>query len=197
MFHSIIFASMCVLSCGLKTIDHYQHPQFEEMRDAFVNITGDFIIGAMFPVHNLIGGGKCGYTINDQDGIQNLEALLFSLEKANEDILNGTGVKLGTLAMDSCYSDTVALERALMFVKLRQDGTELNSRAWVCDDGTSPRFVSSGKLIGVVGAATSGVSIQLASFLRLFKLPQVICFFQTLLINLIIHEHSCKILYII
>ena len=30
-----------------------------------------------------------------------------------------------------------------------------------------------GKIIGVVGAATSAVSIQLASFLRLFKIPQV------------------------
>ena len=173
MFPVIFVLSGLAICAGLKSIGFHHNQPFEEMRDAFVNITGDFIIGAMFPIHNLVGGGKCGYDINDQDGIQNLEALLFSLDIVNENILREIGVKLGVIAMDSCYSDTVALERALMFVKLRQDGTELNTRTWVCGDGSVPQFVSSGKLIGVVGAATSGVSIQLASFLRLFKLPQV------------------------
>lgn len=120
-----------------------------------------------------IGGGKCGNDLNDQDGIQNLEALLYSLNISNTDILSDINVTLGVIAVDTCYSDTVALERALEFVKLQQDGTELNTRAWICGDGTTPRFINAGKLIGVVGAATSGVSIQLASFLRLFKLPQV------------------------
>lgn len=153
------------------------------MQDTFVNITGDFLIGAMFPVHNLGGGGKCGSLVKDQDGIQNLEAMLYSLKLANARILADINVSLGVLAVDTCFSDTVALERALEFVKLQQDGTELGTRAWVCGDGTTPRFITSGKLIGVVGATASGVSIQLASFLRLFKLPQVNMNFDLALIR--------------
>ena len=172
MLVPILLLSLLQLSGSIK----WAGPELQALDDAkygFVNITGDFIIGAMFPIHNLIGGGKCGNLLNDQDGIQNLEALLYSLKKANTDILGDINVSLGVLAVDTCYSDTVALERALEFVKLQQDGTELNTHAWVCGDGTTPRFISSGKLIGVIGAATSSVSIQLASFLRLFKLPQV------------------------
>lgn len=56
-----------------------------------VNITGDFIIGAMFPIHSLVGGAQCGLGINDEDGIQNLESLLFSLEEANKHVLSEVG----------------------------------------------------------------------------------------------------------
>ena len=170
MFYLALSLSFFTLISGLKWA---QLPGEEGTENAFVNVTGDFIIGAMFPIHKLIGGGKCGREINDQDGIQNLEALLYSLKIANSEILADINVSLGVIAVDTCYSDTVALERALEMVKLQQDGNDLGTRAWVCGDGSSPRFVSSGKLIGVVGAATSSVSIQLASFLRLFKLPQV------------------------
>jgi hypothetical protein len=54
---------------------------------SFVNKTGDFIIGGMFPIHVLTEKGNCGKEFNDQTGIQNLEAFLYSREKANELIL--------------------------------------------------------------------------------------------------------------
>lgn len=56
-----------------------------------VNVTGDVILGAVFPVHALGAGDECGTEINDQIGIQNLEALLFSLDKVNEDVLKRSG----------------------------------------------------------------------------------------------------------
>lgn len=57
-----------------------------------VNVTGDVIIGAMFPVHVLGDGDQCGSEINDQNGLQNLEALLFALDKVNREILNNLGM---------------------------------------------------------------------------------------------------------
>lgn len=33
--------------------------------------------------------------------------------------------------------------------------------------------MTTGKLVGVVGAATSGVTTKMANFLKLFKIPQV------------------------
>ena len=57
----------------------------EASRDKNVTIPGDFIIGAMFP---LTTAENCGQDIVDQNGIQNLEALIFSLKKVNKEILH-------------------------------------------------------------------------------------------------------------
>ncbi|XP_052759954.1 metabotropic glutamate receptor 3-like [Mya arenaria] len=137
-----------------------------------VDIRGDFLIGALFPIHNLHEGGTCGHVIQDQSGIQNLEALLFALNKVNTEILKGKNFKLGTLAYDTCYSDTEALRRAQQYVTFRTYTLGLESM-FKCTDDSTPRLKTEGKLIGVVGAATSGVSIQLATFFRLFKIPQI------------------------
>ena len=53
-----------------------------------VNVTGDVILGAMFPIHHLGDDDQCATGIHDHFGIHNLEALLFALGLANEHILN-------------------------------------------------------------------------------------------------------------
>lgn len=57
----------------------------------FISINGTFIIGGMFPIHALTGGAKCASTINDQNGIQNLEAFLFARDRVNKEILKNIG----------------------------------------------------------------------------------------------------------
>ncbi|XP_052228969.1 metabotropic glutamate receptor-like [Dreissena polymorpha] len=135
-------------------------------------IDGTFLIGAMFPIHNLHEGGTCGDVIQDQAGIQNLEALLYAIDTVNNEILKGLDFKLGTLAYDTCYSDTEALKRAQQYVTYRIYTLEMDSM-YKCADSSSPLLENNRTLIGVVGAATSVVSIQLASFFRLFKIPQI------------------------
>lgn len=56
-----------------------------------VIIPGNFTIGAIFPIHALTEKGSCGQTLNDQSGIQNLEAMIFSLKQANKLILGDIG----------------------------------------------------------------------------------------------------------
>lgn len=56
-----------------------------------VNVTGDILIGAMFPLHNLGDENKCGSGISDQAGMQNLEAFLYSLDKVNQELFNDVG----------------------------------------------------------------------------------------------------------
>lgn len=140
-------------------------------QNSFVNITADreFLLGGLFPVFKLKGGALCGEEINE---IQHLEAMIWSVNKVNEDehILKKTGIKLGMVAYDTCYSDTIALQRALNFIPKRY---LIETQSWQCDDGKEPTYTLTGKMLGVVGASTSAVSKQVASFLRLFQLPQV------------------------
>ncbi|XP_045162922.2 metabotropic glutamate receptor 6-like isoform X2 [Mercenaria mercenaria] len=145
-------------------------PVYTSAETVFVNETGDFIVGGMFPVTKK---GQCGKAINDQTGIQNLEALLYSRQKANEQILKDINLTLGVMAFDTCDTDTVALDRALDFVKFQKFILQ-HTDDFHCKSGTAQQVKSDrGQLLGVIGGATSSVSIQLASFLRLFKIPQI------------------------
>ncbi|XP_052227512.1 metabotropic glutamate receptor-like [Dreissena polymorpha] len=101
-----------------------------------------------------------------------LEALLYAIDKVNNEILKGLDFKLGTLTYDTCYSDTEALKRAQQYVTYRIYTLERDS-IFKCADSSRPSLNNNGTLIGVVGAATSVVSIQLASFFRLFQIPQI------------------------
>jgi hypothetical protein len=52
-----------------------------------------------------------------EDGVQPLEAMLYTLEQINKDPNLLPGIKLGMIAFDSCDSPVYGLEQALDFVK--------------------------------------------------------------------------------
>jgi hypothetical protein len=52
-----------------------------------------------------------------EDGVQPLEAMLYTLEQINKDRNLLPGIKLGMIAFDSCDSPAYGLEQALDFVK--------------------------------------------------------------------------------
>lgn len=52
-----------------------------------------------------------------EDGIQPLEAMLYTIERINEDPGILAGVRLGALAFDTCDNPTYALQQAFYFVK--------------------------------------------------------------------------------
>lgn len=71
---------------------------------------GDFMIGALVPVHEQPAPGtkRCG-VIRDQYGVQRVEALLYMLDKINNKI-NTTllqGVKLGLEIRDECWETSI------------------------------------------------------------------------------------------
>lgn len=153
------------------------YPTFGRLR---ANISGDVVLGGLFPIHRGTDDGQCG-DIQEQDGIQTLETAIWTLQQTNKEHEN---LKIGIVAMDTCESDTIALENALEFVSM--DGVNFDSDPvdsdFVCRDGSLPyRNPSSStgpvrmgnRAVGVVGAAFSQVSIAVASFLRLFKVPQI------------------------
>ncbi len=133
----------------------------------------------------------CG-EIKKERGIQRLEAMLYAIDLINADPKLLPGIRLGTRIFDTCDRDTIALERSIEFVS---DHFLLNSENivddFVCDAGTgvdtlvslarnssrssgySPRKLRSKiqrrKVVGVIGAASSSVSVQVANLLRLFQ----------------------------
>ncbi|XP_076306569.1 metabotropic glutamate receptor 2-like [Tachypleus tridentatus] len=137
-------------------------------------VEGDIILGGLMMVHEREDTQICG-PIMPQGGIQALECMLYTIDWVNNQKDFLPGITLGGYILDDCDKDTYGLEQAVDFIKgsIRNidDGT------YRCPDGSSP--VIRQKIIsGVLGAASSVTSIQVANLLRLFKIPQV-SFFST------------------
>lgn len=120
-----------------------------------LRIDGDFIVGALFPIHDCRNG-----QINEQDGIQILEAAVFALGEVNNK-LEPKGLTLGLIARDSSYDTSIASEHALEYAQRR-----INSNPF--------RFVNGqNNIIGVIGPPGSKETVNVALLLTLFKVPQV------------------------
>ncbi|XP_046405665.1 metabotropic glutamate receptor 6 [Ischnura elegans] len=140
-----------------------------------IRLPGDIILGGIFPMHEAVGGrgeeagGPCG-AVKEEKGVQRLEAMLYAVDEINEDAELLPGVSLGTLILDSCSSDTYALEQSMEFVRsyMNQDMSE-----YKCEGGENPVHVPHKPVTAVIGASFSVVSIMVANILRLFKIPQL------------------------
>ncbi|XP_065139617.1 metabotropic glutamate receptor 3 [Paramisgurnus dabryanus] len=137
-----------------------------------IKIDGDLVLGGLFPIHEKGQGmDECG-RINEDRGIQRLEAMLFAIDQINQDVGLLPGVALGVHILDTCSRDTYALEQALEFV--RASLTKVDDTEFICPDGSyafqedSPLAIT-----GVIGGSFSSVSIQVANLLRLFQIPQI------------------------
>ena len=144
---------------------------------------GDVLLGGIFPVHQhqrLSSSGSsasnkntsaCG-AVNKDRGVQRLEAMLFAVDRINADPHLLPHTRLGAMILDTCSSDTYALNQSLEFVRASVHTVE--SSAFVCADSSTPRPKYGSKVIaGVVGGSYSEVSVQVANLLRLFRIPQV------------------------
>ncbi|CAK1579829.1 unnamed protein product [Parnassius mnemosyne] len=131
-------------------------------------VEGDVLLGGLMMVHGRAETTSCG-PLMAQGGVQALEAMLFALDAAAA--LAPPGVRLGALVLDDCDSDTRGLEMALDFIK----GSigNIDDEEYACNASAVRKVIS-----GVVGAASSVTSVQVANLLRLFKIPQV-SFFST------------------
>ncbi|KAK4872004.1 hypothetical protein RN001_016128 [Aquatica leii] len=84
-----------------------------------IRINGDIILGGIFPLHEQISGRPdfpCG-AVKEEKGMQRLEAMLYALDEINNspDLL--PNITLGAIIIDSCSSDTYALEQSMEFVR--------------------------------------------------------------------------------
>ncbi|KYN01754.1 Metabotropic glutamate receptor 7 [Cyphomyrmex costatus] len=159
--------------CFLITSECYNAKNRGEDGSKLIRIDGDIILGGIFPMHEQVAGSigqsPCG-AVKEEKGVQRLEAMLFALDQINADTELLPNTTLGALILDSCSSDTYALDQSMEFVRsyMNQDISE-----YKCENGKTPTYVPHKPVTGVIGAAFSVVSIMVANILRLFKIPQI------------------------
>ncbi|KAK6318966.1 hypothetical protein J4Q44_G00101770 [Coregonus suidteri] len=135
-----------------------------------IKIEGDITLGGLFPLHSRGPAGvPCG-EIKREKGIHRMEAMLYALDQINSDPDLLPNITLGARILDTCSRDTYALEQSLTFVQalIQKDNSDVR-----CSNGEPPIIPKPERVVGVIGASGSSVSIMVANVLRLFAIPQI------------------------
>lgn len=118
---------------GLSGIGGFQ----QENHHQLIRIPGDVVFGGLFPMHEHLvpsgesgggGGGlefPCG-AIKEEKGIQRLEAMLYALDLINEDPNILPNITIGAVILDTCSSDTYALDQSMEFVRSYMNKVNFN-----------------------------------------------------------------------
>uniref|UniRef100_A0A8C5SLS6 Glutamate metabotropic receptor 6 n=1 Tax=Laticauda laticaudata TaxID=8630 RepID=A0A8C5SLS6_LATLA len=133
-------------------------------------IEGDITLGGLFPVHSRGPAGvPCG-EVKKEKGIHRMEAMLYALDQINSDPDLLPNITLGARILDTCSRDTYALEQSLTFVQalIQKDTSDVR-----CSNGEPPIIAKPERVVAVIGASASSVSIMVANVLRLFAIPQI------------------------
>uniref|UniRef100_A0A672R6X8 Metabotropic glutamate receptor 6-like n=1 Tax=Sinocyclocheilus grahami TaxID=75366 RepID=A0A672R6X8_SINGR len=149
----------------INTVAFHQHSHPHSIK-----IPGDITLGGLFPVHARGHAGvPCG-EIKKEKGIHRLEAMLYALDQINSDPELLPNITLGARILDTCSRDTYALEQSLTFVQalIQKDTSDIR-----CSNGEQPIIRKPERVVGVIGASGSSVSIMVANVLRLFEIPQI------------------------
>ncbi|CEF60194.1 Metabotropic glutamate receptor 6 [Strongyloides ratti] len=133
-----------------------------------VYIDGDILLGGLFPIHEAGRNGQACGRIKADQGVQRMVAMLYALDEINNDNTILPGIKLGAQIFDTCSHDTYALEQSIVFIKtLLSSQSSLYCPEVVDNIGKRPTVSA------VIGAASSTVSLMVASMLQLFKIPML------------------------
>ncbi|CAF3528754.1 unnamed protein product [Rotaria socialis] len=138
----------------------------------YIYIPGDILLGGFFPIHqppsNEFGSMQCT-AIKRERGIQRLEAMLFALDVVNRrtsqlmsSLLAHSKIRFGAIIYDSCDYEAYAIERALNMIL-----PSINQCSSMDKRKQSPLVA------GVIGSASSIVSMAIADILRLAEIPQI------------------------
>ena len=154
---------------------HYGTTGYFLTKDGGTRINGiqdlkdkDIILGGLLRVHKSDGSGKCGEIYLDKT-LENLEAVLFAIDLVNNDPNILTNITLGYDIRDTCRSENIALDESVDFV-FSSDRLEPKT---CFDSNLNMNISTKPPVLAVIGAIDSYISIPLASFFRVFKMPQV------------------------
>lgn len=119
MIHGIIFHCIIIITTYFITSIIAIDTATDYANGKLIRIPGDIILGGIFPMHEHESANRdypCG-AIKEEKGIQRLEAMLFAIDQINKDDILLPNITLGTVVIDSCSSDTYALEQSMEFVR--------------------------------------------------------------------------------
>ena len=126
----------------------------------------DFVFGGLFPIH--VGTG-CK-EVRQERGLERMEAMLFALDKINNDSDILPDLDIGYDIRDTCDSETVGLDEA---IDLIITGSNLNIESCESVPANTSNITTAVPTSGIIGAASSGVSVPVAALARLFRMPQI------------------------
>ena len=131
----------------------------------------DFVIGGLFPIHTAIdGGGDCGMLMLEI-AVEELEAMLYTIDEINADEHLLKGLTLGYDIRDTCSSENIALDEAVsLVITSNQLGIESCHASITSMNVTALEETPSS---GIIGASFSHISVPVASLTRLFMTPQI------------------------
>lgn len=129
--------------------------------------TGEVVFGGLFPMHEAgPPSSPCG-AIKKEKGIQRVEAMLYAIDLINKNPAILPNITVGVEIKDTCSTDVYALEQAMDFIRTSMNTLDVSG--FECADGRTPKYNPPKPVAGVIGAASSQVSIMVANILRLFK----------------------------
>lgn len=144
------------------------------IRGARVRNERDFVLGGLFPIHAAVeGGGACG-EVRLERGLERMEAMLFAIDTINSDSTLLPNLTLGFDIRDTCNSENIGLDETvdLVITSSQLDIQSCQSGMDVTGQNETDFFMDA-PTSGIVGAASSRVSVPIASLVRLFTTPQV------------------------
>ena len=130
----------------------------------------DIIIGGLFTIHHDAAGSagsKCHTRIFNH-GLEILEAMFYSLDQINDDPNLFPNIKLGYDIRDTCESANIALDES---ASLAFEGSDAES--YGCNCGSTGNASNLLPVAATIGPLESFVTIPVASFFRVFQMPQV------------------------
>lgn len=116
---SISLSVYLFINCYVTTIHAIDSGSSNSNNGKLIRIPGEMVLGGIFPMHEHNSTNReypCG-AIKEEKGIQRLEAMLYAIDEINKDDRLLPNITLGTVVIDSCSSDTYALEQSMEFVR--------------------------------------------------------------------------------
>ncbi|KAF5403718.1 Metabotropic X receptor [Paragonimus heterotremus] len=131
---------------------------------------GQVMLGVFVPINESpsFKPASVNNTVVRKLGFKFLEAILSTLDKVNER-KNYLDYRLGAIVYDTCHDAEIAVRQSLKFIgSYSPFGYQSDSTCLIKNS-----IKVNTPVMAVVGPAFSGVSIEVASLLKLFSMPQV------------------------
>ncbi|XP_041349206.1 metabotropic glutamate receptor-like [Gigantopelta aegis] len=127
---------------------------------------GDINLGAIFSVYKYSAERPCGNSLRSPIVLQFIEAMVYAVERVNNDSSVLPNVSLGFVILDDCLKASTTGAQVLSFIPDIGD--------YFCN-GSCPSVdvITSYDVVGVVGSTKSSTSIAAATILGPAQLPQI------------------------
>ena len=92
----------------------------QNISSSFGKYPGDILVIAIFPIHDPViyeTGKKPCTSITDDEGIQQLEAFIYSLNQVNKEANLLKGFTLGAFILDSCDRETFIMNQIVKLMR--------------------------------------------------------------------------------